>query len=95
MTSVRETPASTPERLEVDMMVDADQASVWRALTDADGLTSWWADEAGVPGRRARPDGGVHLELGSRTRRTRPNRADRADPIGRVRTVDPCRGPTW
>ena len=48
MTAVRETSASTPERLEVDMIVDADPTSVWHALTDANGLASWWADEAEV-----------------------------------------------
>ena len=48
MTMVRETSASTPERLEIVATMSADPDDVWNAFTEAGGLTSWWADEAHV-----------------------------------------------
>lgn len=46
MTEFLETANSTAERLEIVDVVAASPESIWAAFTDAEGLTSWWPEEA-------------------------------------------------
>ena len=48
MTSVVETPASTPTRLQLSLDVQAPATDVWRCFPDGSALEAWWPEQAEV-----------------------------------------------